>query len=155
MKHALYFLLALIVTPAAIAVQTLQVNSSRGLRMGTVASAKLQTLAPVLADSMKKALTSSGIEMDLNVRTVGGDPAAFQLETGSLDAVIVFGRLPKALMTSGLYRLQAELPSNNGARIYLVYKEGNDSLKAVLEDVFPKAVNADAFLTQMHAANQG
>lgn len=147
---------------AAFAAETeVRVASSRGLQLAVVDAAKPsaardavhQAFAASLGDAVSK---RCGSPIGVRVKCVGADHAAFNLNAGVYDAVLVVAKsLPEGLAKVDGITLSAVPQSGKRDRtIFLIVSNGDASLQGMLASAFATALNDERFLTSFSGNEQ-
>jgi hypothetical protein len=164
-----FLFLALLVGAASAKESTVNVASSRELRLAIVdtkkASADRDAAYSTFATCLGQAVSQQGVgEVGVKVKCVSADHAAFNLGTGVYDAVLVLsGSLPRALMISDVVRLSGTLGAGKGEKkVYLIFPNADETLAKLLSSSFSLALTDNRFLDalegvshQIAAAGQG
>jgi len=134
----------------------LRVEGSQELRLVIVdsirASAGRDTLHRAFADGLAEAINrSGGAPIAVGTKRSHADQAAFSLNQGVCDAVLVIGKdVPRPLIIAGTRRLVATLTTNRGEKkAYLIFSDGDPGLTRVLSDAFTPAITDHRFLDAM------
>lgn len=153
------FVFAIFSTFARSADTSVQVAASRGLRLAVYDSAKASPTRDAIHQTFAAALSEAisqryGNPVGVQAKCVGADHAAFNLEAGVYDAVLVVGgSLPRPLAGSGVSRLTAVTGSGkNEKKIFLIFRPDDPTLVDLLTNAYPTAVNAPKFVQAMESA---
>jgi hypothetical protein len=139
----------------------MRVASSRELRVAIVDSAKPsstrealhQAFAASLGDSLSR---QCGAPVGVRAKCVGTDHAAFNLNAGVYDAVLVIGRaVPDPLRRVESITLSA-IPdaAKRDRALYLLIAPGDTSLQGLLATAFTGALNDGKFLETFAGAGR-
>jgi hypothetical protein len=151
----------LVCTVSALAAEnTVRVAASRELRLAIVDPAKATPASDAVHQAFAHALgeaisARSGGPLGVRAKRVPADQAAFSLQAGVYDAVLVFGAtVPRPLAISGVARLSAILGSGKEARtLYFIFGGEDAVLSELLTVSYPAALNSDKFLAALKGAN--
>lgn len=145
--------IALLASGAGQAESKVRVQGSADLRLAVVestrGSAGTEAVQATFAACLAEAINAGGgAPIDVTVKRVSADHAAFNLGTGVYDAVLVMGNaLPRPLILSGTKRLIATLSSGKGEKkAFLVFSENDAGLAKVLTAAFTPAITSTEFL---------
>lgn len=145
-------------TLGAAADSAVKVSGSRELKLAVVdtgrASAAREGLHEAFATALGQAVSARcGSELAVRHKRVGADQAAFNLEAGVYDAVLVLtGSMPRPLVSSSFARLVGSFAAGKSeTKVYLVYNPGDPALSELLVAAYPAALNAPAFLKALEA----
>lgn len=135
-------------------------SSSSDLKLAIVDTSKAtparDALHQVFATGLGEAVTERlGSPMGVRVKCVSADHAAFNLEAGVYDAVLVLtNSMPRQLVTSTLTRLAATLAVGKAEKkLYLVFNPSDPKLSELLTAAYPAAVNSPKFVQAIESAN--
>jgi hypothetical protein len=145
---------------AAAADPQVKVASSRELKVAVVDFSKAtparDTMHQAFAIGLGEALSARcGGQVGVRVKCVGPDHAAFNLDAGVYDAVLVLDNsLPRQLVMSGYSRLVATLPLGKAERkLYFIFNPSDATLAELLTASYPIAINAPRFIQMIGAAS--
>ena len=149
----IFVVLFVLFTQVGFAVESaVKVAASKELRLAVVDSSKGNAARDAshaaFAASLSQTVSRESGEIGVRVKCVPADQAAFNLNNGVYDAVLVLtGSLPRALMISDLSRLSATLGAGKSERkVYLVFNNNDATLAGLLATSFPLALTDITFL---------
>lgn len=143
----------------AAAESQVRVAASRGLSLAVVdtnkSSPPREAMHQAFAASLDAALVKQcGGPVGVRAKRVGVDHAAFNLGTGTYDAVLVIGRaIPDQLRRVEAITLSAAPDGAKGERmIYLMIASGDPALQGMLASAFAGAIGDAKFLASLAVA---
>lgn len=148
-------LLALAGGSVSAAEPQVRVAASKELRLAVVdtnkSSEARDAMHQAFAASLGRMLTQQcGAPVGVRAKRVGADHAAFNLNAGVYDAVLVVARdMPASLRRSNAMVLSA---APDGSKLHLLIAEGDPGLQGLLAGGFARALNDQIFLAQLAVA---